>query len=334
MQLLRKIAFPISLIYALVVRLRNYGYDKGLFQSTSFKTPIICIGNLSVGGTGKTPMTEYLIRILKDPYRIAVLSRGYKRKSVGFVLGDSGSKVTDLGDEPFQMYQKFPKITVAVDANRQRGIETLEATVNPEVILLDDAFQHRKVQAGLYILLTAYGKLYNDDWYLPTGNLRDSKSQAQRANIIVVTKCPTGLSESERKQIITNLQPKEHQKVLFSYLDYGEAIIGDGTKRPLDFFKDGATLVTGIADPGPLLDYLQQQGIRCEHLRFKDHHFFTDNELQLFNSKNKLLTTEKDYVRLKDRVKNLYYIPIKHRFFAGDVQEFENDILDFMKQGS
>ncbi|MGB5498951.1 MAG: tetraacyldisaccharide 4'-kinase, partial [Maribacter sp.] len=173
MQLLRKIAFPISLIYALVVHIRNFLFDVGIFKSNSFHTPTICVGNLSVGGTGKTPMIEYLAEILKERNKVAILSRGYRRKTKGFVLATSDSKVEEIGDEPFQLYSKLSDITVAVDADRCNGIKKLQNIIAPDIILLDDAFQHRKVKPGLSILLTAYDNLYMNDWYLPTGDLRD-----------------------------------------------------------------------------------------------------------------------------------------------------------------
>ncbi len=334
-QLLRKIVFPFSLLYFLVVRVRNYAYDQGWFTSKEYATPTICVGNLSVGGTGKTPMAEYLIRLLKDTCHIALLSRGYKRASKGFVLADQNSTVEDLGDEPFQIFQKFPEVTVAVDADRQKGIETLEATVGPDLILLDDAFQHRKVKASLNILLTAYGKLYRDDWYLPTGNLRDSKKEARRAQIIVVTKCPPNLPLSERTKIAARLRPLDHQKVVFSYLEYQSEAVGNKVGRSLDFFKQGTTtLVTGIADPGPFVQYLWQQQVGTEHLRFNDHHMFNDKELERLNAKEKVLTTEKDYVRLKGKVENLYYLPVQHRFFPEDREEFKKTIRDVTKRCS
>ena len=229
--LLRKILFPFSLGYALVVKARNYFYDIGIKKSTFFDTKTICVGNLSVGGTGKTPMIEYLIEQLKIDYRVAVLSRGYKRKSSGFLLATPKSSVENLGDEPFQIYTKFPEITVAVDADRRNGISILEEHIKPDVILLDDAFQHRKVKAGFNILLTAYGKLYCDDWYLPTGNLRDSRSEVRRADLIIVTKCPTEISETDKEGIRNNLKINTNQSVLFSSLSYDHDFLW---QRPVD----------------------------------------------------------------------------------------------------
>lgn len=316
MQLFRKIAFPISLIYALVVYVRNYLYDIGIFSSKTFGTPTISIGNLSVGGTGKTPMVELLISSLKDSYKIAVLSRGYRRKSKGFCLATPESTVEQLGDEPYQIYSKFPEITVAVDANRRNGISILEDKIKPDLILLDDAFQHRKVKPDFSILLTAYDNIYVDDWYLPTGNLRDSKKAAKRADIIVVTKCPPKLSRQKRQAIEVKLRPTKGQSVLFSYLVYDNNLKGQMKNLSLNELNNQKiTLVTGIADPRPLVSFLETEKVTFEHLAYADHHFFSRKELEAMNLKEAVLTTEKDFMRLKDRVKNLFYIQVAHKFF-------------------
>ena len=202
MDILRKILFPFSFLYGWITSLRNFLFDKGILKSYRFDLPVIAVGNLSVGGTGKTPQIEYLIRLLSDSYKIATLSRGYKRKSEGFVLANKTSNAEILGDEPFQFYQKFPTIQVAVDANRKNGIEQLLLEKQkPEIILLDDAFQHRKVTAGFYIMLTSYDDLFYKDFILPTGNLRESRSGANRADMIIVTKCPQDISEIAQEQI-------------------------------------------------------------------------------------------------------------------------------------
>lgn len=335
MQLLRKIAFPISLLYAIVVRFRNYLFNIGVFKSISFHTPIISVGNLSVGGTGKTPMVEFLISMLKKEYSTAVLSRGYKRKSKGFVLATSESTVEQLGDEPYQIHSKFPDITMAVDANRRNGISILEDRIKPDVILLDDAFQHRKVKPGFSILLTAYNNLYFTDWYLPTGDLRDSKREANRANLIIVTKCPMGLTVKEQSLIKKKLDPKAHQEVLFSYMAYDSIVLGNDSDVSLSDLKNKEiTLVTGIADPKPLALFLNKQSIFFEHLSFKDHHFFTEKELELFNSKEFILTTEKDYVRLKGKVDGIHYILVKHMFLGEGRKLIEDTLRGFMNQSS
>lgn len=335
MQLLRKIAFPISLLYAIVVHVRNYLFDIGVFKSKSFNTPIIVIGNLSVGGTGKTPMVEFLVSMLKNEYRTAVLSRGYKRRSKGFVLATSESTVEQLGDEPYQMYSKFPDITMAVDANRRNGISILEDRIKPDVILLDDAYQHRSVKPDFSILLTAYTNMYYNDWYLPTGDLRDGKREANRADLIIVTKCPKELTVEEQSLIKKKLKPKAHQEVLFSYMAYDRMVLGDDSEISLsDLRSRKITLVTGIADPKPLALFLGTQGITFEHLSFRDHHFFTKKELEVLNSKEFILTTEKDYVRLKGKVSGIHYILVKHRFLGEGGKLIEDTLRGFMKRSS
>ncbi|MDF4223476.1 tetraacyldisaccharide 4'-kinase [Maribacter sp. M208] len=329
MQVLRKLLFPISLIYGLIVFLRNRLYDWGVFSSQSFATKTICVGNLSVGGTGKTPMIELLVRELAKNYKVAILSRGYKRKSQGFILSNEHTSVEDLGDEPFQLKNKFPEITVAVDADRRNGIAQLEKKISPDVILLDDAFQHRKVQPDFSILLTAYDDLYTKDWYLPTGNLRDSKSAADRANMIVVTKCPASMQLSERETIKKGIGPKLYQKVLFSYLSYNKQL--KGSTLSLDALKTKkVTVVTGIANPTPLVKFLRLEGLDFEHLKFSDHHFFSDKEIDLLKSKECILTTEKDYVRLKSKLPRLHYIEVKHEFFEDNGLLMKKELLNFM----
>lgn len=330
MQLLRKIAFPISLIYAAVVHVRNLFYDWGIFTTTEYETPTICVGNLSVGGTGKTPMVEYLVELLSKDHKIAVLSRGYKRATKGFLLAQSGSTVRDLGDEPYQLHRKYPKITVAVDANRRRGISVLEKTVQPDVIILDDAFQHRKVKPRLSILLTPYDSLYINDWYLPTGDLRDAKNQAKRAEIIVVTKCPAMLSNKEQKEIIGALRPEPYQTVLFASLDHGDKLIGAEDKIALATLKNKKlALVTGIANPRPLEVFLNGLGVDYEHFKYADHHFFSSNEIAQFSQHELVVTTSKDFTRLEGKLKKLYYVEVEHVF-----SEHDSNILGKMINGN
>lgn len=322
MKLLRKIGFPFSVVYGLVVYIRNMMFDKGIFKSISYRTPTICVGNLSVGGTGKTPMIEYIISLLKDNRSLAILSRGYGRKTKGFIKAGPSTTVEQIGDEPFQIHKKYPGVIMVVDADRRHGISLLEDQDKPDLILLDDAFQHRKVKPAYSILLTAYGHLYVDDWYLPSGNLRDSKKEARRADIIVVTKCPPYLSSEEQTQIIRKIGPMDHQEVLFSTLVYDAVLQGSGDELELLQLADRKLLlVTGIANPTPLVTYLNNSSIVFDHLEFADHHFFTDKEIAHFNSKELILTTEKDYVRLKGKVDNLYYIRIEHQFLGDGRQQ-------------
>ncbi|MEE9362852.1 MAG: tetraacyldisaccharide 4'-kinase [Cellulophaga sp.] len=320
MQVLKKIGFPIAVIYGLVVRLRNYLFDVGVYSSKSFKTPTICVGNISAGGTGKTPMIEYLVRLLKHTHKVAVLSRGYGRKSKGLYLAKKNSTVEELGDEPFQVYSKFSDISLVVSSNRREGISFLEKEIAPDIILLDDAYQHRKVTPSISILLTAYNNLYCDDWFLPVGSLRDTKQEAKRANLIVVTKCPDNLEEEKRSQIIKRLKVTSSQEVVFSTLCYDVELKGGMQGLTLDDVRQKKiTLVTGIAYPEPLVAYLKSEKISFEHLKYKDHHFFSTKEINLFSTKECILTTEKDYVRLKGKLNKLWYIEMKHKFlFQGE----------------
>ena len=336
MNVLRKILFPFAILYGLITTIRNFLFDKGILKSTSFDIPVIAVGNLSVGGTGKTPQIEYLIRLLSDKYKVATLSRGYKRKSEGFLLADSTSNAEILGDEPFQFYQKFPDIQVAVDANRTNGIiQLLSQIEKPEVILLDDAYQHRKVKAGFYILLTAFDDLYADDFMLPTGNLRESRSGANRASIIVVTKCPKNLSDEKQEEIRLKLELNPSQQIYFTYVDYDDAVYGKGKKIDVrDIKSEPKLLLAGIAKPKPFFNFLKSEKDEC--LTFPDHHHFSDTDLDEIQNKaknKKIITTEKDYVRLKDSelVSQLYYLPIKSTFINHQ-QNFDEAILEYVKR--
>jgi tetraacyldisaccharide 4'-kinase len=321
-------------IYYVVTWLRNKLYDLGIKSSKSYDFPVICVGNLSVGGTGKTPMIEYLIRLLDNDYKIATLSRGYKRNTKGFLVADANADAHSIGDEPFQFYKKFKNIIVSVDADRQNGIAYLRnLQPQPNVILLDDAFQHRKVKAGFNILLTAYDNLFTDDWLLPTGNLREPKIGANRADTIIVTKCPNNLSESEKKTIVQNVQPLSHQSVFFSHIAYSKLVVNETGEMPLEDLKSkDITLVTGIANPKPLVDYLKAEGLNFEHLNYDDHHKFSDTEIQELKSKSCILTTEKDYMRLQSHFENgqqLYFLPIEIRL--DNEEKFNQLIKNYLK---
>lgn len=321
-------AWPISLIYGVVVHVRNLLFDYQVLKSKSYKTPTICVGNLSVGGTGKTPMIEFLISNLQGKYKLAVLSRGYKRYSKGFQLGTMKSTVEQLGDEPFQIQRKYPGIRVAVDADRQNGISKLQKLVGPDLILLDDAFQHRKVTPAFSILLTTYSNPFFEDWYLPTGDLRDAKSASRRADCIVVTKCPKNMERSKETFFIKRLKKTSDQIVLFSTLAYDNTLYGNHTYLKLDDLKEKHfTLVTGIANPGPLVNYLKENNLDFDHEQFPDHHSFSPYEIESLKKKPLLLTTEKDYVRLNDTIENLYYVRVEHQFLDCG----ERKLLDAMK---
>lgn len=332
MIILRKLLFPFAILYGIVTSIRNFLYNESIFKSYSFPIPIIAVGNLSVGGTGKTPQIEYLIRLLQDDYKVAVLSRGYKRKSEGFVLADEKSTVEILGDESFQIFQKFPQIQVAVDANRKNGIEKLlELKNKPEVILLDDAFQHRRVKAGFYILLTAFDDLFCDDYILPTGNLRESRNGANRADIIVVTKCPNIISEAEKERIKSKIGLSK--TIYFSTIAYDDFVYDNNSSLPISEIKlKEKLLLAGIAKPDLFFDYLKQP--TDDILSFPDHHHFTENDIKTIKNKTKnqlIITTEKDYVRLHNHnlQSNVYYLPIKSKFLS-DGDDFNKTIKNYV----
>ena len=338
MDLIRKILYPFSFVYGAVTAVRNWLYNLGIKKSTKFNIPTIVVGNLSVGGTGKTPQIEMLVRLLKDQYKVAVLSRGYKRKSKGFLVATPSVSVEELGDEPFQLFSKFPAIIVAVDANRVHGIEQLLTFDDaPELVLLDDAYQHRKVKGGCNILLTPYNDLYVDDCMLPTGNLRESAAGAKRAQVIVVTKCPSSLSVKEQDKIVTKLKPSGTQKIFFSTIVYEEELQGAQALKMTDLAEYKVVLVTGIANPQPLLDYFDANNVAVQHLAYPDHHHFTDSDISAINrallgQDNKILvTTEKDYVRLKDKIADVSYISIKIKLL-NHTSDFNQIIINYVEQ--
>uniref|UniRef100_UPI00404767ED tetraacyldisaccharide 4'-kinase n=2 Tax=Flavobacterium sp. TaxID=239 RepID=UPI00404767ED len=335
MILLRKILFPLAFLYWLITYIRNWLYDKGIFKSSSFNIPIIAVGNLSVGGTGKTPQIEYLIRLLSDDFKIAVLSRGYKRTSEGFILADENATASSIGDEPFQFYSKFPKIQVVVDANRKNGIESLLQLANkPDIILLDDAYQHRKVKAGFYILLTAYDDLFCDDYILPFGNLREPSSGKKRADMIIVTKCPEDLSDLAQQKIREKLNVA--QSVFFTTIQYDDYVFGNDRQLLVsEIKKESKVLVAGIAKPKLFFEFLKND--TDETLVFSDHHHFSKQDCEQILAKangKKIITTEKDFVRLNGLLPQaqLFYLPIKSEFLNN--KNIDKTIKDYVGKGS
>ena len=317
MKNLRKILFPFSLIYVAVTSLRNFLYDKGIKKSTAFNLPIIAVGNLSVGGTGKTPMVEYLIRLLSDNHNLAVLSRGYKRKSKGFYLANATTTIEEIGDEPFQYHSKFKNINIAVNADRVEGVNTILATLpKTDVVLLDDAFQHRKIKAAFYIILTAYNDLFYNDLVLPAGNLRECKSGVKRANVVVVTKCPKDLSDQEMLQIKSKIAI-DNDKIFFSTISYHHSVTNNSEEIKIADLKNDFIAVAGIAKPEYFYEYLNCT--KNDSLTFPDHHFFSDQDIKSIIQKangRKIITTEKDYMRLQNLLPKyqLYYLPIEMDF--------------------
>jgi tetraacyldisaccharide 4'-kinase len=334
MNFLRKLLFPFAVLYGLITGFRNFLFDKGILKSYSFNLPVIVVGNLSVGGTGKTPQIEYLIRLLLNNYKVATLSRGYKRQSKGFVLANKYSNAKTLGDEPFQFYKKFKNIFVAVDANRKNGIEQLLLqSTKPDVILLDDAFQHRKVKASFYILLTTFDELYCQDYILPTGNLRESRSGAKRANVVIVTKCPKNVSQETRNQVAKKLNLKSNLQLFFSSIDYDDFVYSENKSILVtEIIKEKKLILAGIAKPDSFVNFLKSEN--DEVMIYPDHHDFSDKDIEAINQKSQdrsIVTTEKDYVRLidSDLKSELFYLPIKSKFVSNQ-EQFDKTILDFV----
>lgn len=311
--------FPFSLVYGAAVWVRNRLYDKKILGSSSFNLPLICVGNLSVGGTGKSPMVEFIVRNLKEETQLAVLSRGYKRKTRGYALAVEGSTALDIGDEPMLLYKKNPDIAVAVGEERIVAIpQLLHDRPGIEAIILDDAFQHRSVTAGFNILLTDYNNLYSRDWFLPTGDLRDEKSGYKRANLIVVTKCPPDFSIVDAREIEKELHPEKYQNIFFTTIEYGKPyhLVNN---EPFDLTEDmEVLLVTGIANPTPLKKYLSENTRAYYEMVYPDHHIFSIDDLKEIKKRfnaiaadNKIiLTTEKDAVRLWKFSAELYNVPV------------------------
>ena len=343
---IRILLFPFSLVYALIVVLRNWAFDRKILSSASFNLPVICVGNLAVGGTGKSPMVELLVRLLKDSYPTAVLSRGYKRKTRGYALANAATTALDIGDEPMQFHSKFPDVAIAVGEERIVAIpQLLHDRPDTRVILLDDAFQHRTVRAGLNILLTDYSNLFTRDWWLPSGDLRDAPSSYRRADIIVVTKCPEDLSEDGRRSLATEIGPRPHQELFFSSIRYGTPY--HITRQTVTYIDDTVEvlLVTGIANPAPLKEWLNEKSGTYYEIAYGDHHIFTIDDLETITRRfdgiqaasKLILTTEKDAVRLikfRQELDQLpfYVLPITPAFLFGKEDSFREMIITFINE--
>ncbi|WP_299155278.1 tetraacyldisaccharide 4'-kinase [uncultured Christiangramia sp.] len=329
----RKLLLPFSVVYKTVTGVRNQLYDQGFFNSLKFDIPVIAVGNLNMGGTGKSPMIEYLIHLLSKDAKLATLSRGYKRESSGFQIVEINDTASKSGDEPLQFKNKFPEITVAVDTNRVEGINRLKKS-GSNLILLDDAFQHRKVEAGLYILLTSYTDLFTEDFVLPAGNLRESRKCASRANIVVVTKCPQNLDETKQEEIRSKIKVYFKGPVFFSSIIYSEMIFAEKERKLLkDIEQKDFVLVTGIANPDPMISYLAEMNIELKHFKFSDHHNFSTDEIENLDTFESILTTEKDYMRLKSTklARKLYYLPIQTKIIY-DAEKFDELILSYAQK--
>lgn len=341
--------YPISLIYGLATYLRNKLYDFELLQSVEFKIPVISVGNLNVGGVGKTPHVEYLIRLLSE-YKIATLSRGYKRTTKGFIQANDDSTINDIGDEPLQYKSKFYNIIVAVDEKRVRGIQTIKNKFPAtNIIILDDAYQHRAVKPGINILVTDFSKLYINDHVLPSGRLREWSLGCSRADIIIVSKTPDILSPLDRRRIKEELNPKPYQEIFFSYTKYGNLVPYTANAETINFQNNtncSVLLITGIAKPAPLFYHLKELYTNVEHIKYSDHHSFNIQDIDhiktaftnLFGNNKLIISTEKDIMRLslpeiKEQIEELpiFYLPIEVCFHGNDKEEFNNKILKYVR---
>jgi tetraacyldisaccharide 4'-kinase len=347
--------YPLSLIYGMITGVRNFLYNTGILPSTEFQLPVICVGNITVGGTGKTPHTEYIAGLLSQEFRVAILSRGYKRKTRDFRIASLSSPVNEIGDEPLQIFRKFQDILVTVDRNRVHGVKKiLEEKPETEVIILDDAFQHRKITPGYSILLSDFERLFVRDHMMPFGNLRESKGNMRRADIILITKSPENISPIQRRLIVKEVDKAPYQNLYFTSFIYKPPVPVFDNNNPQTNYSEisgseacGIVLITGIANPQPLKDYLQMRFAEIIHVAFPDHYNFKEKDIfriykaydELKSSIRYIFTTEKDAVRLREftnisePVKSaLFCIPIGIHFLNDDKEEFDNLIVDYVRK--
>ncbi len=345
---------PLSWLYGLGVGFRNLLFKLGILKSRAFDIPVISVGNITVGGSGKTPHVEYLVSLLKDKMKVAVLSRGYKRKSKGYVLANDDTTMREIGDEPYQMKQKFPELYVAVDKKRTEGIDRLthdEQTKDVDVILLDDAYQHRYVKPGVNILLVDYHRLIIYDKLLPAGCLREPKEGKSRADIVIITKCPKDLRPMEYRVLMKALDLYPYQSLYFTTLIYDNLKQVYGTESmPINSLPDrcNVLLLTGIASPKQMQNDLSVYNYNLSYLSFSDHHNFSKKDIRTINrrfaelpSPKVIITTEKDVARIKfveglnDEVKeSMYALPVRIQFMLGQEEEFNNKIINYVRKNS
>ncbi|MGV8877594.1 MAG: tetraacyldisaccharide 4'-kinase [Sphingobacteriaceae bacterium] len=347
MKRLRILLLPFSWLYALIVTIRNLAYDAGWFKQTSFTLPVIVIGNLDIGGAGKSPMTEYLIRKLKDRYRLATLSRGYGRKTTGYLVAASHATASEIGDEPAQFKQKFPAVTVAVCEKRVIGVERLRS--DHELILLDDAFQHRAIKPGLSILLFDYSRIFEPHWLLPAGNLRERFCGRKRADVLVVSKCPENLDRDNQLRMIQRMAPFTHQSVFFSRICYGnlQHIAGQPGADAVIDAQTTVFILTGIANPDPLLKEIGRSTAHIIHHNYPDHHQFSLKNITklvreftaLPSWKKMIITTEKDAQRLRDKLlfndlrsMPVWVLPITIEFLNEEGDHFDQLIENYVRK--
>jgi tetraacyldisaccharide 4'-kinase len=348
--MLKLLLYPISLVYGLVVAVRNWMYDFGLFKSVEFDVPVISLGNITVGGTGKTPHTEYLVRLLRSRFKIAVLSRGYKRTTRGFRHVETSSAVTEVGDEPLQMKRKFPSVIFSVCENRVVGVNQL-LSENPDVIILDDAFQHRRIRAGLNILLIDFNKPMKNDRMLPAGRLRESINESCRANIIIITKCPSAITPISRRILEKEVKLFPYQDLFFTTMINSQLHPAFPETPPMDLFTDlrsmGILVITGIASPEYVIEEIKKMSPEVDSLIFPDHHYYSESDIekitqrfkQLRSSKKIIVTTEKDVSRLSVKIglsaeikSSVYLLPVQVRFLDHEGKMFDKKIVDYVAE--
>lgn len=331
-QLISPVLLPLSWLYGTLVLIRNILYDEHILPTTTVKIPTICVGNIAVGGTGKTPHVEYLIQLLtRHGYKVAVLSRGYKRKTRGFILADETTTAASIGDEPMLIHTKYPDVAVAVCRNRLHGIRQLTKQVEGlHVVILDDGFQHRRLRCGYNIILTAYDNLYVDDYMLPAGRLRDNTYQIRRANDVIITKCPEHMTPIEHRIVGNKLKLASFQHLYFSHMEYGQI---EHMGRPL--------IVTGVAHPEPLLAKIRETEPDAELMAYDDHHPFSEQDVADINERAKhfdtIITTEKDYARLQamdlpEELKSKLHVQSYRMIMDSDADRFERDIIRYVSE--
>ncbi len=344
---------PLSWLYGIGVAIRGALFDWGVLRSVSYPIPIIDVGNITVGGTGKTPHVELLLRMLSPYYRVAVLSRGYKRKTSGYVLASLSSTIEQIGDEPWQMKQKFPEVHVAVDSNRRRGIERLmqdAPTRDVQVILLDDAYQHRYVKAGMDILLIDYHRIITDDRLLPAGRLREPASAVRRASLVIVTKCPADITPMGYRVIQSALRLKPYQQLLFSTYTYGamRQLWGNGTIDIAAVRRENlhVLLLSGIGNPQQMEQDVRRFAQHVKSLTFPDHHYYgkrdaaaLERAFKAMQSPRIVITTEKDATRLRhlkglseDVRRSVYVLPVTATILRGESDKFNQTIIEYVQQ--
>lgn len=345
--IIRYLLYPFALIYGAVVWLRNRLYDSGFFSSVEFSVPVICVGNLSVGGTGKTPHVEYLVNLLQYQHRVATMSRGYKRRTQGFLLADEHTNALRIGDEPMQYHLKFPELVVSVAEERMTGIPSLLQRRNDvEVVLLDDAYQHRSVRAGMNILITDYSRPFYSDYILPFGRLRESRKAYDRADIIIVSKCPQSLSSQEASSMKEKIAPLPYQQVFFTTIQY-DASYDFFTHEPISLTSKSALIVCCIARPEPLVAYVESNTKSTHVLSYPDHHFFLSKDLEEikdtfdnWSATDKIIvTTEKDAARLHLHREilagwgiTIAVLPIAIKFLFDEAPAFDQTVIAYVER--